>query len=254
MKMSSGPHKTASKLSQAVRQRLNSYALAKVLVGMGLIASAWPTEAKVVYTPRNVTISGNGSIKLDLNHDGITDFVLRSVSQVAACGNRHGLIGSTKITPTIGDGVVVSHLNFAALLGSGIPIDARATFYKAQTIVTQFFICSSGFQHVAGYLGLEFQINGRTHYGWAQVRIDAYYNYGINHLTGMRTTLVDQAFETIPGQAIKTGQTLGAADDPTASPDSANPEDSGPTSSVVDPHSTGTTDAERTRWALMDDV
>lgn len=209
MKTSSGPHETTSKLSQAVRQRLNRYALATVLVGLGLIASAWPAEAKVVYTPRNVTISGNGYIKLDLNHDGIIDFWLGSVSQVSACGNRHGLLGSTTITPTIAaDGVVVSHLNFAALQGGGIPIDARATFYHAKTIVTQFFICSSGSQHVAGYLGLEFQINGRTHYGWAQVRIDAYYNFGFKHLTGMRTTLVDEAFETIPGQAIKTGQTF----------------------------------------------
>lgn len=204
MQTSSGLLKTASQLSHSVRQHLNRYALAKVLIGVGLIVSAWPAEAKVVYTPVNVTISGNGSIKLDLNHDGITDFVLRSVSQVTVCGNRGGLIGSTKITPTIGNGVVVSHLNFAALLGSGIPIDASATFYDARTVVTQFLICSSGSQHVAGYLGLEFQINGQTHYGWAQVDVYASYNFR-GHV--MRTTLVAFAYETITGQAIKTGQT-----------------------------------------------
>jgi hypothetical protein len=35
-----------------------------------------------------------------------------------------------------------------------------------------------------GYLGLEFQINGRTHYGWAQVIINAGYR-------GFALTLID---------------------------------------------------------------
>jgi hypothetical protein len=191
---------------------------------MSLLSFAPTALAEVVYTPVNVTISGNGSIKLDLNHDGIVDFVLRSVSQVTVCGDRGGLIGSTKMTPATGDGVVVSHLNFAAVLGSGIPIDAKQTFYSGRTVVTQFFICSSGTQHVAGYLGLEFQINGQTHYGWAQVDIYAHYSFRGN---GMRTTLIDFAYETIPGQAIKTGQTSGKVADAesiskSVTPDSAN--------------------------------
>jgi hypothetical protein len=143
---------------------------------MSLLAFVPTATAEVVYTPVNVTISGNGSIKIDLNHDGISDFVIRSVSQLTVCGDRGGLIGSTKITPTTGNGIVVSYLNFAELLGSGIPIGAGADFYKAQTVVTQFFICSSGTHTAGGYLGLEFQINGQTHYGWAQVNIYAYYS------------------------------------------------------------------------------
>jgi hypothetical protein len=94
--------------------KTNRGTTAAIVVGalllMSLLALAPTAAAEVVYTPVNVTISGNGSIKIDLNHDGITDFVLRSVSQVTVCGNRGGLIGSTKITPTIGDGVVVSAL------------------------------------------------------------------------------------------------------------------------------------------------
>jgi hypothetical protein len=217
MKKPSEPCETPSKHSESVRQHFNRFAIAAVVAAVGLLSLAWPAEAKVVYTPVNVTISGDGSIRLDLNHDGITDFVILSVSQVAACGDREGLIGSTKITPKTGNGIVVSHLNFAELLGSGIPIGAGADFYKAQTVVTQFFICSSGTHTAGGYLGLEFQINGQTHYGWAQVNIYAYYSY-LRHV--MRTTLVGFAYETIPGQAIKTGQTSGAAEG-----DSANPED-----------------------------
>jgi hypothetical protein len=209
--------------------KTNRGTTAAIVVGalllMSLLAFAPTAAAEVVYTPVNVTISGNGSIKLDLNHDGIKDFALRSVSQVAACGNRHGLIGSTKIIPkTAGSGVVVSHLNFAAVLASGTPIDVNATFYNAGSVVTQFFLCSFGNQHVAGYLGLEFQINGQTHYGWAQVSIDAHYDFQRNW---MRTTLVDFAFETIPGHAIKTGQTSGYIDDARIIPESIHPMDFG---------------------------
>lgn len=218
MKKSSESCETPSKHSKSVRQHLNRFAMAAVLAAVGLLSLAWPAEAKVVYTPVNVTISGNGSISLDLNHDGITDFVIRSVSLVTVCGDRGGLIGSTKITPKTGNGIVVSHLNFAELLGSGIPIGAGADFYKAQAVVTQFFLCSSGTHTADGYLGLEFQINGQTHYGWARVAIYAYYTY-FRHV--MRTTLLDFAYETIPGLAIKTGQTSGAAE----GLDSANPED-----------------------------
>ena len=171
---------------------------------ISLFAFASTTVAEVVYTQANVTLSGDGSIKIDLNHDGIVDFVLRSHSRITSCGLRDGLIGSTKMIPAIGDGVVVSDLNFAVLLGSGVPINAKKTFYNGKTIVTQFYICSSGTKDFAGYLGLEFQLDGQTHYGWAQVDIDGYYNWRAH---GMRTTLIDFAYETIPGQAIKTGQT-----------------------------------------------
>jgi hypothetical protein len=202
-------------------------AIAAIAVGAlqtSLLAFAPHAAAEVIYTPVNVTISGKGSIKINLNHDGITEFVIRSASLATVCGNRGGLIGSTKITPSTGDGVVVSHLDFAAVLGSGVPIDARATFYNARTVVTQFFICSFGNQHIAGYLGLEFQIKGQTHYGWAQVGIDAHYDFRRN---SMHTRLIGFAYETIPGQAIKTGQTSGNFDDARSIAESIHPIDFG---------------------------
>ena len=173
---------------------------------MSLLAFASTAAAEVVYTPANVTLSGNGSIKIDLNHDSATDFVLQSVLKSAYCGTAGGgYTGTTLITPTTGNGMVVSHLNFAALLASGISVDASSTFYNARLRVTQLKACGSSSKFVAGYLGLEFLINGQTHYGWAQVNIVVY--SGFRH--GMRTTLIDFAYETIPGQAIRTGQSTG---------------------------------------------
>jgi hypothetical protein len=215
---------------QLVRQHLNRYALAKALVGVGLIVLAWPAEANVVSTPVNVTLSGNGSIKIDLNQDGITDFVLRSVTQEAYCGTvGGGQTGTTRIIPTTGDGIVVFHLNFVALLASGISVDASSTLYNARTIVTQLTTCKSRIEHASGFLGLEFQINGQTHYGWAQVDITVY--SGFRH--GMRTTLIGFAYETIPGQAIRTGQTAGNFSETGPTPASMNPIDLGIGSQLV---------------------
>ncbi len=171
-----------------------------------LLAFASTAAAEVVYTPANVTLSGNGSIKIDLNHDAVTDFVLQSSFKSAYCGTvGGGYTGTTQISPTIGDGIVVSHLNFAALLARGTAVGASSIFYNARSRVAQLKACGSTSKFAAGYLGLEFQINGQTHYGWAQVAISVHAGFR----PGMSTTLIDFAYETIPGRGITTGQISG---------------------------------------------
>ena len=76
------------------------------------------------------------------------------------------------------------------------------------------------------YLGLEFQINGQTHYGWAE--LSTYGRTGVNFLYGF-------AYETIAGKGIQTGQTMDSPDELGIGPDSVEPEDSGPTASVAPP-------------------
>jgi hypothetical protein len=43
--------------------------------GVSALALTLPADAKVVYTPANVQVSGK-PLPIDLNHDGITDFFL----------------------------------------------------------------------------------------------------------------------------------------------------------------------------------
>jgi len=205
--------------------KTNSGVTIGIMIGLlltSLLAFASTAAAEVIYTPANVTLSGNGSIKIDLNHDAITDFVLQSALKAAYCGTvGGGYTGTTKIIPTTGDGVVVSHLNIAALLASGISVDANSTFYNAGAIVARLKACNSSSKYASGYLGLEFQINGRTHYGWAQVAISVHSGFR----PGMRTTLIGFAYETIPGQAIKTGQTAGNFSETALPAASSNPLD-----------------------------
>jgi hypothetical protein len=77
--------------------------LAAASILMSFLSFSGSTEAKIIYTALSVTVSGNGSINLDLNHDGRTDFVILSASQIAYCGLRGGLYGSTVLTPALGD-------------------------------------------------------------------------------------------------------------------------------------------------------
>jgi hypothetical protein len=51
MKRSSGPRKTASDLSESVHQQINMYAIAAAAAGVGVLAFAQPSEAKIVYPP-----------------------------------------------------------------------------------------------------------------------------------------------------------------------------------------------------------
>jgi hypothetical protein len=52
------------------------YALAASAAGVGILALGQVAEAKIVYTPANVSINPQVPYKLDLNHHGIADFTL----------------------------------------------------------------------------------------------------------------------------------------------------------------------------------
>ena len=76
--------------------------------------------------------------------------------------------------------------------------------YKIQVCGTQTKTCTTlrfgqwGGKEENRYLGLEFRIKGKRHYGWARVSfISGYY------------TLTGYAYETIPNKPIITGKTHG---------------------------------------------
>src|SRR5579863_8625027 len=66
--------RTPSNLPEPVRRWLNSYVLAAGAAGIGMLASASPAEAKIVYTAAHHKLPLNKDFFLDLNHDGVRDF------------------------------------------------------------------------------------------------------------------------------------------------------------------------------------
>jgi hypothetical protein len=61
------------------------------------------------------------------------------------------------------------------------------------------------------YLGLNFQVNGQTHYGWARLSVLLHCGRGGCSYV---VTLTGYAYETIAGNPILAGQTSGALGDP----------------------------------------
>jgi hypothetical protein len=62
--------------SHSFQQRLNMYALAASAAGVSLLALTQPSQAKIVYTKAHQVIGTNSIYSLDLNHDGIVDFLI----------------------------------------------------------------------------------------------------------------------------------------------------------------------------------
>jgi hypothetical protein len=221
MNVPSGPRKIVNP-PKLIHRKLSLSVLAVMLVaGSFALALARPAEGKVVYTPTNVTISGNGSITLDLNHDEKTDFTVDAVASSGMCG----LVGkyylaSVTVTPSTGNGVVAISQG-AAALSSGAQIDSSQSFYGARALMASEALtfgpppcrmqkiylgywCGGRPCHpVNAYLGLKFDIKGRTHYGWAHMIVTPSDFIFVAKLTGF-------AYETIPRKSIRAGQTKGA--------------------------------------------
>jgi hypothetical protein len=214
MKRSSQPRRTLSNFSAPVHQRLSAYALAAGATGVSLLALAQPSEAEIVYTPDNQTIGHNSSYKLDLNHDGITDFTISERAFEDGVIPAQSLLVKSPPDNKINcpGQYCLSTWVYAAALGPGSEIDTtqrqhgwlagRAQMAFQATTNQGLFLYGPWNNVKNGYLGLKFQINGEVHLGWARLNV----TYSVKdgsweaHLTGY-------AYETIPGKSIKAGQT-----------------------------------------------
>ena len=68
----------AYRISASLNQRLNTYVQVASATGVSVLALAAASDAKVVYTETNQVTHIGYPIYIDLNHDGITDFLLRT--------------------------------------------------------------------------------------------------------------------------------------------------------------------------------
>jgi hypothetical protein len=206
MKTYSGP--------ASVRRHLSKFAIATIVVGVGLSVLAWPAEAEIIYTKVNVTIPANSSYNLDLNNDGVTDLAIQdNINPIhVPCGSSEA--ETLQVTPARGNGVVLAP-NYAAALLKGVEIGPQSFYlygaemaYVNETWVLIWDVGCVKKEYSQGtwvnvsnrYLGLSFQIDGETYYGWARLSVRVGYVY-------IDATLTGYAYETIPGMPINVGQT-----------------------------------------------
>lgn len=224
MKRSSGPRKTAN-LSESTHQQLTMYALAAGAAGVGVLAMAQPAEAKIVYTPAHIRITGTFS--LDLNHDGVTDFKIR-VHQYSH--SPFSTFWSMRVSSKSYANQIVCHSShgssgFANALPAGSRLGPKRRWERADAIMVGWGTNLHGGTSHSGawfdvqrrYLGLKFIIHGNFHHGWARFNV----NMSNNHFDAV---LTGYAYETIANKAIVTGQTKG--------PDDASVEEPNTTSTV----------------------
>jgi hypothetical protein len=113
---------------------------------------------------------------------------------------------------------------YALALKGGSTIGPEAPFIQNESnFMAATFPTHRGSWFVSGarYLGVAFEINGKTHYGWMRL---------VNS-SQRGATLTGYAYETIPGKPIKAGQTKGL-DDPPEESENAAPHASAPTFSL----------------------
>jgi hypothetical protein len=209
MRRSSGPRKMSS-LSDSIHQQLNLYALAAGAAGVSLLAFAQPSEAKIVYTHTHKIIGTNGLYPLDLNHDGTIDFLIQQKGYpFSSNGNGSNGLGAKG---AVGNGVQGGSI-LASALKQGASIGPGRQFINSSgTIGALMFNVTCGdlgcstrgkWANVKNqYLGLKFKIRGKSHYGWA--RLSVTYTPQGHRITA---TLTGYAYETIPNQGLRAGQT-----------------------------------------------
>jgi hypothetical protein len=196
--------------SASLEKRLTLYSLAASAAGLSVFTLAQPAEAKIVYTPANISITQNGGlIPFDLNHDGISDFALSNIYTHTS----FQATGFLKVVQAQSAnevwGVTSKGFLCAAALPKNVHVGPNGHFQKDPK--AGLAMAFSNFEGTyfgpwrnvkQAFLGLKFVIKGKTHFGWARVKG----NFNSRSITA---TLTGYAYETIPNKPIITGKTKG---------------------------------------------
>jgi hypothetical protein len=205
---SSRPRQTAQ-VNPRLDRSLAAYMVAAGAAGVGLLASAAPSQAKVVYTPDNQQIRPNVGLSLSLNHNGVANFVFSNFYSSTSSTLNLSIAPvnpSNEIFSTGAGGLSV----FAAALPAGVQIGPDGKFRRrhgegmANGEDTE-GVCQGPWIHAHNqYLGLKFIINGEVHFGWARLNVSCVYPHAVNAI------LTGYAYETVANQPIIAGETTGS--------------------------------------------
>ena len=213
-----------SRQSHDLDELLSSYALAATAAGVTLLAAS-PLQAEVIYTPTNITIA-HGSLPIDLNGDGVNDFVLVDNfynvprSKFPLISSRRLVLGGNPSASAIPLRNEAAVLHSGAVIGSSrtfspvrqprLPMAAAKFIYHGTTgtCCVDFY---GNWQNVKNhYLGLKFKINGQVHFGWARLTVKSFQDPN-NYVARINVTLSGYAYESNPNQSIVAGNEGGSS-------------------------------------------
>jgi hypothetical protein len=187
--------------SADLEKRIAAYAAAGV-AGACLLSASPDAEARVVYTPANVVIDQGMKFDLDVNHDGVVDFVFSNGGSTFI--QFFGVIPQDHANAVVDEGVCISSnllpRNAPAALPSGQEIGKQLNFRPYGQCMRSFvyYDTQGHWQHVTNrYLGLAMRIDGQIHYGWARLSTSGVLNF--------QAVLTGYAYETEAGKSIVAG-------------------------------------------------
>lgn len=201
----------AARLSQSIHKQLNMYAFAAGAAGVGMLALAVPAEGKIVYTADNRKIPPNGGLSLDLNHDGVADFIFSNFYTSTSSTLNLSVDPADPSNEIFSTGGQV-HSVFAAALAAGRNIGPHGKFQKllgegmANGLDLESKCQGPWVNAHERYLGLKFIIKGKIHFGWARLNVHCVYPHAIN------ATVTGYAYENIANKPIIAGDTKGTDD------------------------------------------
>jgi hypothetical protein len=223
--MSSVPQpRRTFKFSDSLNRQLNTYAQLASAAGVSVLALAGASQAKVVYTETDQVTHTGFPLYIDLNHDGIKDFLLRTTFYAGTSGLEVGLDASGyRNADNVVAGRRFSRSGYFLSAASALPAGARIG-PKGNFSVRFPFMAVELFNGVGSqnsdlgpwvgkgegvrdrYLGLKFIVRGEVHYGWARLSVTLGHHRQFDDVSG---TLTGYAYETIPGKPIIAGQITG---------------------------------------------
>lgn len=185
---------------RSLEGRLLTYAIAG---GAALAAS--PAQAAIIHYGGAPQSTNGGTLDLDLNNDLVVDFTFNADSDNSAA--------SADMNPTVSFpvGGVTNPLT------AGTMVDVNSSYGTSAYKIAKSLVDSNGVVTNNGgnytidtdqYMGLQFQIGGSTHYGWALINpvSSSYTDQGVGY-GKVDIALKDFAYESTADTGIEAGAT-----------------------------------------------
>ncbi|MGH9404493.1 MAG: PEP-CTERM sorting domain-containing protein [Terriglobia bacterium] len=212
-------------LTDSLEKCLAVYALAAGAAGVGLLATALPAQANIVFDNTHVFINaGSGASLVFLPLPGRVDLAFRDVLGHSSKKTSFGLFAGT--VTTAGDIVACMAPVGSKLMCGGGEVDpgvltkgdiigAGDSFSSQLILAVNQKVCKIGtacrsvaggsWANRNGYLGFKWSSSGKSYFGWAELTVNA------NVVNGETAQVFGLAYEACAGQPITAGQTSGGA-------------------------------------------
>lgn len=178
----------------------------RVIIAIALFVGAVVSNADIIHNTTNLLLGdvwqGSELFDLDVNSDGVIDFSLS-----ASLNNFSGITSSNPDSnkylihpsPPPNIGGLVASLDFGYLVDSNSGNGTPEEWFALAGWDTLAYVLSTGetgeFLNGRGYVGLEFEAEGETHYGWLD----------LEGMVGSQIMVHGWAYESTPGVGVIAG-------------------------------------------------